>query len=71
MAIEIYNKEKVTKYSELTSEEVKSIINYAHSADKKVILEGIETHEDLQLAQQLKCDFVQGFYYHDSFKNVS
>lgn len=50
---------------------VKSIINYAHSADKKVILEGVETYEDLQLAQQLKCDYVQGFYYRDSFKNVS
>ncbi len=38
---------------------VKSIIDYAHSTNKKVILEGVETYEDLQLAQQLKCDFVQ------------
>ncbi|AAZ28791.1 EAL domain-containing protein [Colwellia psychrerythraea] len=50
---------------------VKSIIDYAHSANKKVILEGVETYEDLQLAQQLKCDFVQGFYYRDHFKNVT
>jgi EAL domain-containing protein (putative c-di-GMP-specific phosphodiesterase class I) len=50
---------------------VKSIINYAHSAGKKVILEGIETYEDLQLAQQLECDFVQGFYYRAQFKNVT
>ncbi len=50
---------------------VKSIIDYAHSADKKVILEGVETYGDLQLAQQLKCDFVQGFYYRDRFKNVT
>ena len=50
---------------------VKSIIDYAHSANKKVILEGVETFEDLALAKQLKCDFVQGFYYRKHFKNVS
>lgn len=49
---------------------VKSIIDYAHSANKKIILEGVETAEDLLLAKQLKCDFVQGFYYRDRFKNV-
>ncbi len=50
---------------------VKSIIDYAHISDKKVILEGVETHDDLSLAYQLKCDFVQGFYYRDRFKNVN
>jgi len=50
---------------------VKSIIDYAHSANKKIILEGVETTEDLLLAQQLSCDFVQGFYYRKNFKNVS
>lgn len=50
---------------------VKSIIDYAHSTNKEVILEGVETVQDLQLAKQLKCDFVQGFYYRDRFKNVS
>jgi len=50
---------------------VKSIIDYAHSANKKIILEGVETTEDLALAQQLSCDFVQGFYYRKHFKNVS
>ncbi len=50
---------------------VKSIIDYAHCTDKKVILEGVETYEDLTLAKQLTCDFVQGFYYRDRFKNVS
>ncbi|KGJ93868.1 EAL domain-containing protein [Colwellia psychrerythraea] len=50
---------------------VKSIIDYAHSTNKEVILEGVETAEDLRLATQLKCDFVQGFYYRDRFKNVS
>ncbi|PKI16211.1 EAL domain-containing protein [Colwellia sp. 12G3] len=50
---------------------VKSIIDYAHSTNKKVILEGVETYEDLALANQLNCDFVQGFYYRDRFKNIS
>jgi EAL domain-containing protein (putative c-di-GMP-specific phosphodiesterase class I) len=50
---------------------VKSIIDYAHNTDKHIILEGVETAEDLLLAQQLKCDFVQGFYYREHFKNVS
>jgi EAL domain-containing protein (putative c-di-GMP-specific phosphodiesterase class I) len=49
---------------------VKSIIDYAHSAKKKVILEGVETKDDISLANQLNCDFVQGFYYRDRFKNV-
>lgn len=50
---------------------VKSIIDYAHRAGKKVILEGIETALDLQLAKQLKVDFVQGFYFKNQFKNVA
>jgi len=50
---------------------VKSIIDYAHSTKKKVILEGVETADDLALAKKLKCDFVQGFYYRDRFKNVN
>ncbi|ALO34844.1 hypothetical protein CMT41_09035 [Colwellia sp. MT41] len=49
---------------------VKSIIDYAHSTNKKIILEGVETAEDLKLAQQLNCDFVQGFYYRHLFKKV-
>ena len=50
---------------------VKSIIDYAHSTNKKVILEGVETYEHIQIAQKLNCDFVQGFYYCDRFKNVT
>lgn len=47
---------------------VKSIIDYARGAGKKVILEGIETVQDLDLAKQLKVDFVQGFYFKKQFK---
>jgi EAL domain-containing protein (putative c-di-GMP-specific phosphodiesterase class I) len=35
---------------------VKSIIDYAHGAGTKVILEGIETTFDLHLAKQLQVD---------------
>lgn len=50
---------------------VNSIIDYAHNTNKKVILEGVETADDLVLAQQLRCDFVQGFYYRNRFKKIS
>jgi EAL domain-containing protein (putative c-di-GMP-specific phosphodiesterase class I) len=50
---------------------VKSMISYAHSANKKVILEGVETIEDFQFAKKLKVDFVQGFLYRNQFKNVN
>lgn len=49
---------------------VKSIVNYAHSAGKQVILEGVETADDLALAHKLNIDFVQGFYYKKQFRNV-
>jgi EAL domain-containing protein (putative c-di-GMP-specific phosphodiesterase class I) len=50
---------------------VESLINYAQSAGKKVILEGVETVDDLHFAKQLNVDFIQGFYYRKLFKNVS
>jgi EAL domain-containing protein (putative c-di-GMP-specific phosphodiesterase class I) len=50
---------------------VKSMINYAHSTNKKVILEGVETMEDMQFAKQLNVDFVQGFLYRHLFINVN
>jgi len=48
---------------------VESMINYAHSTNKKIILEGVETVEDLQFAKQLNVDFVQGFLYRERFKS--
>jgi EAL domain-containing protein (putative c-di-GMP-specific phosphodiesterase class I) len=42
---------------------VESLIYYAHSAGKKLILEGVETVDDLHFATKLNVDFVQGFYY--------
>ena len=42
---------------------VKAIIGYAHSAGKKVILEGIETESDIVFARQINADYVQGFLF--------
>jgi EAL domain-containing protein (putative c-di-GMP-specific phosphodiesterase class I) len=49
---------------------VKMLINYAHENEKKVILEGVETQQDLALAKQLHVDYVQGFLYRPRFKII-
>jgi EAL domain-containing protein (putative c-di-GMP-specific phosphodiesterase class I) len=49
---------------------VNCFIDYAHQAGKKVILEGVETHQDLLFAKQINVDFVQGFLYRDKFINI-
>lgn len=50
---------------------VNAMIDYAHATDKKVILEGVETQDDLRFAKQLGADYVQGFLYKKLFKNVT
>lgn len=50
---------------------VQSLIDFAHNTGKKVILEGVETAEDLRFARQLNVDFVQGFYYRKHFININ
>ena len=41
---------------------VKAIISLAHSLRLKVVAEGVETAEQLQLLRALSCDQFQGFY---------
>ena len=36
---------------------------------QKMILEGIETYEDLEIARDTKVDFIQGFLYDNLFIN--
>jgi len=48
---------------------VECLIDYAHKAGKKVILEGIENDDDLLFARQLNVDLVQGFLYREQFIN--
>lgn len=40
----------------------KKIINEIHSLNFKILIEGIETKKDFELAKLLNCDFAQGFY---------
>lgn len=60
---------KQIKIDSAFAEVVKGICNYAHKIGKEVILEGIETDDDLYLAKECRVDFVQGFLYRDRFIN--
>lgn len=44
------------------AEIVKLLIEYAHSFDKIVIAEGVETEEQLNTLKEINCDQVQGYY---------
>lgn len=44
-----------------------SLIQYAKASGKLCVLEGVETEADLQLAQNLNIDLVQGFLFRDQF----
>lgn len=46
---------------------VNGIVDFAHSQNQKVILEGIETYQDLEIAKDTKVDFIQGFLYEHLF----
>ncbi|PKG39312.1 EAL domain-containing protein [Psychromonas sp. Urea-02u-13] len=50
---------------------VNAMISYAHETGKKIILEGVETLEDLTFAKQIGADYVQGFLYKKLFNNVT
>lgn len=45
------------------AELVKHFIEYAHTFNKTVVAEGVETEEQLNVLKSLGCDEVQGFYY--------
>lgn len=42
---------------------IKAIIKMAHAMDLKVVAEGVETLEQLDILKQHHCDYVQGFYF--------
>jgi diguanylate cyclase (GGDEF)-like protein len=41
---------------------IKSMIDLAHLLDLKVVAEGVETRELLDMLNEMSCDFAQGFY---------
>lgn len=41
----------------------KSLVVIAHNLNMKVVTEGVETDEELQIIRQHKCDLVQGYIY--------
>jgi len=43
-------------------EKIKRIIGYAHSQGTRVIMEGIETKKELEMAIRLNADYLQGFF---------
>jgi diguanylate cyclase (GGDEF)-like protein/PAS domain S-box-containing protein len=43
---------------------MKAIVAMGHSLGLQVVVEGIETEEQLRLAHELGCDFAQGFFLH-------
>ncbi len=47
---------------------VEALISYAHSAGKKVILEGVETESDIIFARRINADYVQGFIFKKWFR---
>jgi len=40
---------------------IKGIVNFAHSLDLQVVAEGVETEQQLQVLQNISCDYIQGY----------
>ncbi len=49
--------------SEVSLTIVKSVIQIAKSTGLKIIVEGVETKEQLNILSTLGCDYIQGFYF--------
>jgi EAL domain-containing protein (putative c-di-GMP-specific phosphodiesterase class I) len=41
---------------------ISGMISLAHSIGKRVVVEGVETQEQLDLLRKMKCDEVQGYF---------
>ncbi len=42
---------------------LRSVIQMAKELEMKVLIEGVETHEQVRLLQELECDYAQGYYF--------
>ncbi|MEA1955491.1 MAG: EAL domain-containing protein [Campylobacterota bacterium] len=48
-------------------EVAKGIVNYAKKTGKKTVLEGVEGQKELQIAQKLDVDYIQGYMFKKDF----
>jgi EAL domain-containing protein (putative c-di-GMP-specific phosphodiesterase class I) len=48
--------------NENTNKVIKAMIDLAHLLNLKVVAEGVETKELLDMLNEMNCDFAQGFY---------
>lgn len=58
--------EKITE--EKTKMLVEGIINISHDLEIKVVAEGVEHKEQLQILKELNCDYIQGYYFYRPMK---
>lgn len=49
--------------SEINIEIIKTMVLMAHNLGKKVIIEGVESKEVLNLLKKMNCDEIQGYYF--------
>lgn len=42
---------------------IKKVISLAHELSLRVVAEGVETEEQYLLLKELKCDYIQGYYF--------
>lgn len=52
-----------TKYREKSENIMRNIINLAKECHMKVVCEGVETIENVEMLKSMNCDIAQGFYY--------
>lgn len=74
-SFKLMNESKYIKIDKSFIKQIRSNKNYIHylkglvktisENGKKVIIEGIETLDDLTIAKEVKCDFVQGYLFKD------
>jgi EAL domain-containing protein (putative c-di-GMP-specific phosphodiesterase class I) len=43
---------------------VETVINLSHEFDVEVVAEGIENEDHLEILRELKCDYIQGYYFY-------
>lgn len=54
---------------------IKSIIDLVHTLKMEILAEGVETKKQYEFLKELKCDYIQGFYFHrpmteDAYENL-